>query len=539
MNLNRTESIRFRWLLILLPILFVFYQVTDFEMLNLDDNMHISRNPHLNPPTLSGLKELWKQPYRRLYVPLTYTVWSIATRVNSQPYHPRLFHLLNVLVHTLTCVFLVYPLIYLAVPLPSAALFATICFAIHPLQVEPVVWISGLKDVLSGFFCLLSLRLFTLLLQESEPFARRAYWYRLAVVLSLLAALFSKPSSVVAPTLFAIFGFFVMRRKIREFWFELLVPCLIVCPFIWMTSRSQPLIEMEFTLPNARERFWMVLNTFWFYVVKTLVPLGLTVDYGLTPSRIAGFSSFHRLTLLVLTGILISCLIGALKKSSAKVGPFLMFLCALSPVLGMRPFVFQMISSVADRYAYIALFGAALALGMVVAPLIKYRRARLIMGGSLFILCLLSHAQATHWRNSHELCTYAISRNSESWLAYNNLGVDYESKGEGRLALEQYVRSVQIRPSVTGLNNIGAMYMADHRYRLALESFRQGLAIKPGDPLLLNNLGSAWSALGEYSKARESFLFALQRDPDLKEAKDNLSRLPAHVRADASQTPSG
>jgi protein O-mannosyl-transferase len=522
------SAIIFRRLIVLVPLFFVFFSVADFEFLNLDDGVHISNNPHLSPPTLSGLKTLWKEPYRRLYIPLTYTIWSITARLSGHAsqsgwvFTPRAFHCLNLFIHTLTCVLLVYPLLELALRVPSAAIFGTVWFAIHPLQVEPVAWISGLKDVLCGFFSLLSVRLFVLLLQDPERFRFRAYLFRAGVLLTLAAALLTKPAAVVVPLLAALFGILVTHRKAREVFSELVPSFFLVLPFAWITNHAQPLAEFEFRIPNWGDRFWIALDALWFYIQKTIFPFGLTVDYGFVPSRAREYTGSYRIALVALSTVLIYYFARARKTQPRMVAAPLWFTVALLPVLGFRPFVFQTVSTVADRYAYLALFAVALFFGMILAPVMERRRVQLISILFITVLCVLSHQQVAHWRNSYQLFSFALDRNPQSWLAHNNLGVYYEGQGKKTRALEEYSLSVRIRPNSTGFNNMGSLFMADRRYGNAMHAFTEGLALQPGDPLLLNNIGSAWFAMGNYSKAKANFIRALNRDPSLKEPKDNL-----------------
>ena len=149
-----------------LVIFFVFFRVLTSGFVNIDDSIHTYRNPHLNPPTIKGIVELWAEPYRRLYVPLTYTAWGAMAFAMAKPvaaqgaggvgaemeFEPWGFHALNLLLHLCTALFLVFPLIERFGGKGLPALLGTLVFAIHPVQVEPVAWVSGLKDTLSGFF---------------------------------------------------------------------------------------------------------------------------------------------------------------------------------------------------------------------------------------------------------------------------------------------------------------------------------------------------------------------------------------------------
>ena len=144
---------------LLLAPLVVFWPVPQFGYVPFDDGLHVYSNPHLNPPTLKKIAALWTRPYRGLYVPLTYTAWAVQAKFAGKaghPLSPRLFHVGNLIFHSMNGVLLF--LLLTALGLPSLpAFFGCLFFAWHPLQIEPVAWISALKDLLCGFFVLLAL----------------------------------------------------------------------------------------------------------------------------------------------------------------------------------------------------------------------------------------------------------------------------------------------------------------------------------------------------------------------------------------------
>src|SRR6185503_6497754 len=142
-------------ILIALPLA-VFAQTWNFEFV-WDDAANIVNNRYLNPPSVANLVQFWRGPYERLYIPLTYSVWWATTALaGGSGSGPSVFHLANGLMHILSTL-VVFAVLKILIRQHWAACAGALLFALHPLQVEPVAWITGMKDVLSGFLSLLAL----------------------------------------------------------------------------------------------------------------------------------------------------------------------------------------------------------------------------------------------------------------------------------------------------------------------------------------------------------------------------------------------
>src|SRR5688572_7981596 len=156
------ESTR-RWLPLLIAVItfLTFARVVTYEFLDWDDFDNIVRNPDLNPPTPRSVAAYWAKPHMSLYIPVTYTVWGAVAAVSGlgEPdalgvrLNPMQFHAVNVLIHVVAAV-LAFDVLRLLVSHDLPALLGALLFALHPVQVEPVAWVSGTKDVLSGALAL-------------------------------------------------------------------------------------------------------------------------------------------------------------------------------------------------------------------------------------------------------------------------------------------------------------------------------------------------------------------------------------------------
>jgi protein O-mannosyl-transferase len=528
--------------LLTLWIMFVFRASLNFEFVNVDDTIHTVNHPNVNPPAWQKLPAIWQQPYRRLYIPLTYTLWEVIAfwahaASPSDPkslsgLSPRPFHAVNLFLHWFVVVCLVYPLLgFLQVRWGEdrwAAWWGAALFALHPVQVEPVVWISGMKDVFSGALALASLLSYVRYCEFDEKGNSRSsrVWYFLSF-LSFVAALFAKPSTVMVPFLIFAMGYFFLGRRPGQLLSDLWFWFVLLCPIIVITTRVQPSEELEFPLPGLLERGAIAVDSIRFYVMKILWPVTLSLDYGETPSQILSRSAGHWVGCVGLMGAVVGALIILVRRSPWAIGSALFFLLALFPVLGFKPFVFQMVSTVADRYLYLAMLGPAicLTLCLTTARFERKKEAYVCLGLILGLLSLKSQQQVEVWRTSTDLLTHTLEKNPKSWLSHNNLGVVYESRSDWEKAAEHYGLAGELRPNATIFNNLGAVFLTQRQFYPALVAFKRALSLKQDDALLYNNLGTVWMAVGQIQKAKQSFVRALSLDPQLIQAKENLARL--------------
>jgi hypothetical protein len=148
-------------LLLIIIVLAVFARSYRYEFLNYDDGLNVFENPHVKQFDLSYF---WKKPYEGMYIPLTYNLWAFQAKLAKIPpaesaeieLKPHVFHTTNIIVHLLSML-VVFSILRILVRNDWAACAGALLFAIHPVQVEPVVWVTGLKNVLSGLLSLLAI----------------------------------------------------------------------------------------------------------------------------------------------------------------------------------------------------------------------------------------------------------------------------------------------------------------------------------------------------------------------------------------------
>ena len=244
------RSARYPGLLAAVLALLCFRQVGFHDFVVYDDSIHVYANPHLKKTPLSNIPKFWQAPYEGLYIPVTYTVWAGIAGATSRDttsgteHNPYAFHLANLLVHLLS-VLVVAALLRRLVRHDWAAFGGALLFALHPLQVEPVAWVSGLKTVLGGFFLLAAAWQYVCYAGAPVGGSKRRLHYALATAAFVLAML-AAPGAVVAPLVAGIIACTLLGRPVRQTAKELLPWLLVAIPVVIVTKMSQPDLEPAF-----------------------------------------------------------------------------------------------------------------------------------------------------------------------------------------------------------------------------------------------------------------------------------------------------
>lgn len=450
---------------LLLLVAVVLGRIATHEFVNLDDDKFIYANPNYLPPTLASLANLWRAAHAHLYVPVTMSAWWLVAQAGlvrdgsagggagaRYALNPWVFHIASLLVHAVN-VLLVRRVVRSITRDDLAAVLGAAVFAIHPLQVEAVAWASELKDLLAAMFSLLAI---ACALQAIEHDARRpAVWWGGAIG-CFIFALLSKPSAVTLPVVAAAVLWMLRDRdagvagskeetraaqaspaRKRIILAVLFVGFLIALPIALVTRAAQPAIDVPAT---ARwQRPLVAADAIAFYLGKLIVPLGMTVDYGRTPAAV--FTSRAAYWTWIVPVVVTALVL--LRGRRALIGAWVIFIAAPAANLGLLPFDFQMVSTVADHYVYLGLLGVAIAVAWFIK---RWPRVRIAAVTAVAVLGVLTFIHAGRWRDSYSLWRHAIAVRPASGLAHVNLGVAYLSDGRPHEALPLLVRAAAIDP---------------------------------------------------------------------------------------------
>lgn len=531
-------------LLLIALVLAVYWRAVTFDFLRWDDNVNLTQNPLCNPPTLSNIAFYWRHQYAGMYIPVTYSLWTIVALAAWVPssagqahLNPYIFHALNIAVHILSAI-VVWLLLNRIIRRRSAAWFGAAFFALHPTCVEAVAWVTGFRDVLSGFLGFACLYAYTFAPLRHDDISRQLrseadsnqrlhgrYWYVLASVLFLLAVL-SKPAAVALIPMAAVIDWLWRRRSLLRTSIYLL-PWLIIAAAIILVTRSAQQPPASVTSIPARFRPLIAGDALWFYLTKVSVPINLCVHYGRTPRFVLATGLAWKTTGAIVAVAIAIYLLGRKWKWAWLAS--LLFLAGLIPVLGFVPFYFQSFSTTADRYMYFALLGPATA---VAALLSRYwnRGTQLVAIVVLMILGVLSYRQVLTWRTTDTVFMHALAVNPRSNLALVKLSKQKLDAGNPKAAEQLARRAISAAPDDSrAWINLGAALEQLHQPGQARACYLHVIKTdRTRDAAgAYSNLAAMNADAGNLQKAIDLYRQALALDPQLPQAVEGLRRAQA------------
>ena len=497
----------------------LFWPATAYDFVNFDDDVYVSGNPVVKQGlTPVSVRWAFTTVHENYWIPLTWLSYMADSQFLGAG--PRGYHATNLLLHALngSLFFLVF-LRLTGAAAPS--LLAALLFAVHPLRVESVAWITERKDLVSTLFWLLGIGAYA-------RYARRPGWARMAAVtLCMLAGLMAKPMVVTFPITLLLLDVWPLRRLeagtveagrlISEKW-PLFVLSAVFAFLTWHNQSAMGSVEGLHAFPLSA-RLLIPWTNLLFYIEKAVWPVGLRVVYPDTQVVV-----LPRLVLALAVGIGLTVV--AVRARSAcphLLFGWLWFVATLLPVIGI---VRVGLVYLADRFTYVPLAGLMVAFSWE----IHRRLGRLRVFPLLAALGLLSLAAVTRhilpaWTDSFALFERVL-RFEESAIAYNNLGQAEESQGRLDEALADYRHAVALRPwHADAWANAGNVLRKQGHYEEAVKAFNRALQLQyeSGRAKTQNLLGIAYLAWGRFPEAVACFEQSLRRLPHLTDTRFNLA----------------
>jgi protein O-mannosyl-transferase len=481
-----------------------------------DDDDHFTANPAMTHP--DGLQKIWSSLAVSRYYPLTLTNFWLQRRLwglNPLPYHAVniLFHAANA-----TLIFLLLHRLNIRGAWVAAALWA-----VHPVNVESVAWVTELKNTQSGLFFFVSLLCFL-------RFERRENrgWFALALA-CFAAALLSKPSAVVLPFVLLLLAWW-QRGRIGK------ADLLRAAPFFALSAVMSLLTIVEqrghierspqdWSL-NLTERLIVASKALWFYAAKVLWPVNLSFIYNRWDINADSLASLVPIFGVLGVGVVLWRFRQQNWTHAASFG-IGYYVIALLPVLGFFDIYFFRYSFVADHFQYLASLGI---LTLVVAGATTLLRARGVRRVATVVsvagLSVLSwrHAQAFH--DDETLWRETIATSPRAFLAYCNLGGIFNGKHMYEESERYFRQALQLHPRfLEARSNLGLALTEQGRYAEAEQELREALRVKPDFSKALYCLGHLFYKTKRLPEAEENFHQAILAEPALAEAYYDLGTL--------------
>lgn len=477
---------------------------------------------HLTAPALrswAGLGRIWSEPgATQQYYPLLHSLFWLEHRLWGDA--ALGYHAANLALHATAAVLAGRLLQRLAVP---GAWFAAALFALHPVQVESVAWISEQKNTLSAV-CALAAALRWLRFDADRQ--RRHYW--LAFGLFLLALLGKTVVAVLPAALLVL----VWWRRGRLDWRQDVLPLLPwfalgVIAGLFTAGVERHLIGAggaAHELP-AVQRVLLAGRVPWFYLGKLLWPADLTFIYPRWTLASTPWSQW--LPFAAAVGVTIS-LWSLRQRTRGPLAAWLLFGGGLFPVLGffnVYPFIY---SFVADHFQYLACLApfAAVAAAGAAFPRRFTRAAGASAVTLLAVLSVLTWRQTRRYHDAEALYRATVERNPGAWMAWNNLGRELLADPARRAeALACFARAVALRPDYPeALNNLGLGLAQTGRAAEGVPRLEHSVRLQPASAEAHNNLGIALAGSGRTPEALRAFRMAAALNPTLPNIRENWGR---------------
>ena len=521
------------YLLLVLAPLCVYWPVSHHDFINFDDDLYVTDNPQVKSGiTQDGLA--WSFSFKNKEKTYWHPVTWLSHMLDVQLYgmEPGRHHLTNVLIHIANTLLLFVVLHRMTGHIWRSALVAAL-FALHPINVESVVWVAERKNVLSTFFWMLTLLLYAY--YTEQPRLTRYIAMLGVFVLGLLA----KPMLVTLPFVLLLLdywplGRFMLGRPLRDQLasaFNLILEKLPLLIFsglsVYLSSasvqgvggmKSFQSVPLSLRLSNA-----VVSNIK--YVAQTIWPHNLVVFYPY-PESIPMWQVIGALILLLGITLLV---FWALKRRPYLAVGWLWYLGTLVPVMGLIQV--GLWPAMADRWAYVPLIGLFIMTAWWIPDFTQSRAGRASHRKGLATLVLVILAallvstwtQIRYWESSMTLFQHALGVNSKNWVAHNNLGTALAALGRNTEAYAHFSEALKLNPkSARAHVNAGVELLGQGKIDAAISQFRIGLQLKTGFAESHNNLGLALFRKGKLEEAIRHFQLAVKFKPHYADARRNL-----------------
>ncbi len=545
-------------LLLALGALGAYWGVMRNDFVNYDDSDYVTANPHVERGlTKANIVWAFTTGHASNWHPLTWLSHMLDCQLFGE--NPGPPHLVNVGFHVANAL-LVFLLLRRVTGTQWRSAAVAALFALHPLHVESVAWISERKDVLSTFFFLLTLWAYAryaeldrlqrelATVRPAKPNrtcgktklwpgrklsgAAQARVFYVSAIVWFALGLMSKPMLVTVPFLLLLLDYWPFRRLLfplkRQSCPGLLRLLSEKAPFFALAAVSS-IVTFQVqrqggavsTSISLGARLGNAVVSYARYLGKTVWPLDLAVLY---PHP--GFWPWWQVALCgaLLAGLSLGVFWFGRSRPWLVVG-WLWFVGTLVPVIGL---VQVGIQSMADRYTYIPHIGLFIAGVWGLYDCFAFsprRKAYLgIAGAAALAACaLLTARQVGFWHDSFTLFERTVQVTANNYLAYNNLGFFYSNKGQVAEAMTNYAKALEINPNYEdALNNMGYALAGLKRYPEAVGYYERALRMRPNFAEVRNNLGNALSEMGQLNAAIEQYLLALKESPEYADAHNNL-----------------
>ena len=529
-------------LLLAVAVLAVYWPVTGYDFIALDDNLYVFENQHIQKGLIcKGIAWAMTTLYATNWHPLTWL--SLMTDYELYGLNAAGYHGTSLFLHILNVIFLFLLLRRMTGKDGRSAVVAAL-FAVHPLNIESVVWIAERKNLLSTFFWILTILAY---IRYAEKPEWGRYW---PVLLFFALGLMAKPMLVTLPFVLFLLDYWPLQRfslsdrdqsegipdraQRRKLLTRLLiekVPLILVALLsAWVTfhaARAGGAVKAISVFPLVG-RIENAFISYAMYLGKMVWPTDLAIFYPYPSVRPLWQVGLSILFLAAVTGFI--CMKGRMYRY--LITGWFWYGITLFPVIGIVQVGFQ---SMANRYAYISLLGIFVIVTWGVPDLLKrFSGRRYLPAVSVAVILAFTFCTKSalpDWKNSEVAFRQALNVTKNNHIAEMGMGNVWLGRGDLPKARSHYLESLRIKPDYPeAMINLGIVYMKQGLFEDAIAQYGKALEASPTDVKILNNLGVALACKGRHEEAVIRFREALRRSPDFQEARDNLAKVMMELK---------
>ncbi|MBF0568997.1 MAG: tetratricopeptide repeat protein [Nitrospirae bacterium] len=542
--------------LLLVAITFgVYWNVRGNSFVNIDDPQYVTINPFVTQGlTLKSVGWAFRTTFFVNWHPLTWL--SHMADVELYGLNPRGHHLTSLIIHIINTLLLFFLLNRLTL-LPWQSAFVAAVFAIHPLGVESVAWVSERKNILSTLFWFLGIWAYIGYVQRPR-FIKYS-----AVFLSMAVGLMFKPMLVTFPVTLLLLDYWPFNRFAVQGGFpcvtRLIVRAVVEKLPLFALSLASALVTYEVQLrayavqPLSQlplsKRLATAVVSYMQYLRKMALPYDLAIPYPY-PDALPSYEVF--LSALLITTVTAA----AIRLRHSR--PYVLFgwgfyLITLLPVIR---FIQTGREAIADRYTYVPMIGILIVIAIGASDILSGNRFKKYILSAATTVTIISLAAVTwfqigYWRDSYTLFDHSIKTIEGNYMAYNNYGAAFLEDHKPEKAVEIFTKGLLIKPDSSELNysmgealtkqgkfeeaityfsrssslmffdgeavlnkRYGIVLLKDKDYAGAVSYFKIALSIHPMDTEVLNNMGIALMGLDKSEEALEAFSRGVAVKPD-------------------------
>ena len=527
-NSNKNRSFLI-CLLLALIILAVFYQVYSFSFVNFDDPAYIYKNPNIQTGiTVKTIEWACATGYAANWHPLTWLSHILDWQLFGS--NPAGHHITNLIFHIANTLLLFFVLKQMTNAIWQSAFVAAL-FALHPLHVESVAWVTERKDVLSAFFWLLTMWAYVRYVKNPK-----LKWYLILLILFALG-LMSKPMLVTLPFVLLLLDYWPLNRfKSKRSPAYLVVEKIPLFAMVIASSIVTFIVQKKGGA--VAEIIGLPLK---FRICNALISYGEYISKMIWPSRLAvfyphpGFSiSFFYAAISAVFLLAVTIIVFRLAKNHKYlVTGWFWYIGTLVPVIGLIQIGNH---AMADRYSYITLTGLFIIIAWGMPQLLikwRYKKIAFVLSATLIILAMsiCTHFQLRYWRNSLTLFQHTLDVTKNNYVAHLCIADALFEQNKLNEALYHYSEVVRLQPaSAAALKRLATSLCYTGKADESVIYYERAIKIEPNNADTYNNLGVAFCMQGKFDQAIPCFNRALQINPQYVGARDNLIRAEEGIK---------